>query len=147
MSSKNRIDLGRIKNKKKNIFNVISAPVEKSQDFIDSARENSGDLAKYAYFGEVPVGVIVAEQRTIANEDCLIITHLAVLDSYSLHFNVETTLIQHILDLVPKRHVKRCYFTTGDAKLVQSTVLSEMGFQATTEILPGAVEDHFIFVT
>lgn len=90
-------------------------------------------MSKYAYFGEVPVGVVVAEQKQENGEDFIVITHLNVLNAYSLHFNVEESLLQHVLEAVPKRHVKRCYFPTIDNKLEEAGILTSLGFFSSTD--------------
>lgn len=145
MSKPQQIDLGNLNNNNLGIVYVISPGA--NQGCMQMAVDNGGDLAKYGYFGEVPVSVIVAVKKVVNNEDCLVITDLAVLEAYALHFNVETTLIKHILDLLPKKHLKRCYLATKDPKLMDSSILSDFGFSPVEMSIEGVQKDCSVYVT
>lgn len=109
------------------VFNKITSPTEYPSSYLDKCRE-SGELCQYAYFSEVPVGVIVLD--TIINKTpiALEISLIKVLKSYKLEFNVEKKLIQYALDLAPKRHLSSCIvqISSKDTQLIN--IFREMGF-------------------
>lgn len=127
------IDLGNLNINNLGIFNVISSEDQKPRQFIEAARERGDDLSKYAYYGEVPVGVIVSEQKQHKGEDILVITHLAVLEAYAYKFDVESTLISHLLNLLPKRHLRKCYLITKDPKLSSSLADDQLKLTSSPE--------------
>lgn len=110
------------------IFNKITAPVEYPDTFIKQCQE-SGELSKYAYFSEVPVGVIVLKPLINKSPVALNITILKVLDAYSWNFNVESKLIQYALDLCPKRHLNICTILTKKLNNKLIDILKKEGFQ------------------
>lgn len=123
------------------IFNMITAPTEYPQQYIEQCKD-SGDLAKYAYFSEVPVGLIVLQPVVNKAPVALNITILKVLDSYSWDHGVEKTLVQHALDILPKRHLSQCVVRVSPTNTRFVQLLEEMGFRceesnAFSSLVPG----------
>ncbi|ODV86066.1 hypothetical protein CANARDRAFT_149996 [[Candida] arabinofermentans NRRL YB-2248] len=96
--SKVRIALDDLTVNNLGLFNLITAPEEYPQSYIQECKE-SGELAQYIYFNEVPVGVIVARpiQPTKSKSPVgLVIELLSVLKSYRHNFDLENEAIAYI---------------------------------------------------
>lgn len=117
------------------IFNRIVAPAEYPDHYVQQCRD-SGELCRYAYFGEVPVGVIVLQTVVNKSPVALNIALLRVLDAYAGSFHVEAELVQYALALCPKRHVAACTAVVkrSDTGLVR--LLTDMGFLPLTGPVP-----------
>lgn len=119
------------------IFNRIAAPAEYPDHYIQQCRD-SGELCRYAYFGEVPVGVLVL--HTVVNKSpvALNIALLRVLDAYADNLHVEAELVRNALALCPKRHVAACTAVVNRSDTVLVRVLTDMGFLPQTGPVPDA---------
>lgn len=106
-----QIALDNLTNNNLGLFNIITAPVEYSEDNIKSFKE-AGDLCQYAYFSEVPVGVVVSKSLKPSNAKApigLVITVLQVLEAYSENYGIEKKMIDYIEELTTKRHVEKTF--------------------------------------
>lgn len=110
------------------IFNRITEPVEYPETYIKQCQEN-GELSRYAYFSEVPVGIIVLETVVNKSPVALNIKLLKVLNFYSWKFNVEKELIKYALDLCPKRHLSACIIVAKKSNKSLIDLLKEFGFK------------------
>ncbi|GMG19188.1 unnamed protein product [Ambrosiozyma monospora] len=93
------------------VFNKITAPKVYPEAYLKASQE-SGELAQYAYFSEVSVGVITSKTLQPVNSKSpigLLIEVIAVLESYSKKFDVELKLVEHIEQVAEKRHLKKVY--------------------------------------
>lgn len=110
------------------IFNKITSPVEYPDTYIKQCQE-SGELSKFAYFSEVPVGVIVLQTLVNKSPFALNITLLKVLGAYSWDFNVELTLLKYVFDLCPKRHLSTCTIVVKKLNSRLIDILTNEGFR------------------
>lgn len=110
------------------IFNKISAPTEYPEQYLQQCRE-SGELSKYAYYSEVPVGLVVLQPVVHKCPVALEISVLKVLTHYSWAFGVEKELIQYAIDLCPKRHVKSCVIVVDNSNTKLTELLRDIGFK------------------
>lgn len=109
------------------VFNIITSPTQYPQQYIEKCKD-SEDLAKYAYFSEVPVGVIVLQPVVNKSPVALNITLLKVLDSYRWNYSIEKTLVQHALDTLPKRHLSHCVIRVSSCNTYLVNLLKGLGF-------------------
>lgn len=117
------------------IFNKIVSPpgsanVEATESHIKECQE-SGDLAKYAYFSEVPVGILVL--KPVLNNNApvaLEISQMTVLESYATRYGVEDKFIEYSIQLCSKRHVNLCVCAVAQDDTNLVTLLQSHGFTA-----------------
>ena len=111
------------------IFNRITSPTEYPDSYLQQ-RKDSGELCKYAFFSEVPVGVIVTEPIVNKSPIALKVSLLKVLDAYSWKFDIEKELLQYAVDLCPKRHLSSCVILVNKNDLKLLELAQELGFSA-----------------
>lgn len=111
------------------LFNRITAPVEYPDHYLQQCKD-SGELCRYAYFSEVPVGLIVLQPLVNKSPVALHIALLSVLDAYANDFGVETKLVQYALGLCPKRHLSTCTAVARKTDTTRAALLTELGFHA-----------------
>lgn len=125
-----RIALDNLTNNNLGLFNKITAPVEYSDDNIKNFKE-SGDLCQYAYFSEVPVGVVVSKSLKPSNAKApigLVITVLRVLKAYSEQYGIERKMIDYIEELTTKRHVEKTFMVVNKESTNLIKLAHELGY-------------------
>lgn len=113
------------------IFNRITDPVEYPEHYIKQCKD-SDDLSKYAYFSEVPVGVLVLQSVVNKSPVALNISLLKVLSSYSWKYNVEREFLNYAINLCPKRHVNTCVMIIEKNNNKLAHLLVDLGFHTDT---------------
>jgi ribosomal protein S18 acetylase RimI-like enzyme len=109
------------------IFNRITAPTEYPDSYIQECKD-SGELAKYAYFSEVPVGILVLKSIVNKSPIALQVSLMKVLEAYSWKYGVERTFLKYALELCPKRHVSNCAVVVNKNNTRMCALLEELGF-------------------
>lgn len=85
-----------------------------SAEYLQSAL-NSGPLARYGYYGEAPVGVLLLEpvegkRGKNSTPVALKVALLCVLPAYRSTFGVEKTLLEYALETAKARHLSTIVF-------------------------------------
>ncbi|QPG74949.1 hypothetical protein FOA43_002288 [Brettanomyces nanus] len=122
------------------LFNEITAPKQYSDNFITNCHELD-DLCQYAFFEEVPVGLVVSRYLQAANSTSpkgLIVVILRVLSAYSKRFGLEDALFDYVEKLaVQKKHLNTVYLLadpTADQWLVEDA--KKRGYEEDQETKP-----------
>ncbi|KAG7803007.1 hypothetical protein KL944_001899 [Ogataea haglerorum] len=97
------------------LINVIAYASYSDQE-LEEIRD-SGELAQYAYYNEVPVGLVICKPLHPVNSKSpagLLIDKLCVLPAYSGKYGLEDRLLEYVENVTRKRHLDKVYVATAD---------------------------------
>ncbi|KAG7885646.1 hypothetical protein KL938_000678 [Ogataea parapolymorpha] len=79
--------------------------------------KESGELAQYAYYHEVPVGLVICKPLQPVNSKSpagLLVDKLCVLPAYSGKYGLEDKLLEYVENVTRKRHLDKIYVVTEE---------------------------------
>ncbi|KAG7825255.1 hypothetical protein KL909_001547 [Ogataea angusta] len=97
------------------LINVIAYASYSDQE-LEEIKE-SGELAQYAYYNEVPVGLVICKPLQPVSSKSpagLLIDKLCVLPAYSGKYGLEDSLLEYVENVTRKRHLDKIYVVTED---------------------------------
>ncbi|KAG7881607.1 hypothetical protein KL937_001230 [Ogataea polymorpha] len=97
------------------LINVIAYASYSDQE-LEEIKE-SGELAQYAYYNEVPVGLVICKPLQPVNSKSptgLLVDKLCVLPAYRGKYGLEDKLLEYVENVARKRHLDKIYVVTEE---------------------------------